>query len=435
MDSISSTGDGSDRPFDPAKVPVTAEAQLLVKEVSDLLELTQARVRRRQPNADRIHKEALAAIVSDVAYCAMRDPGKWLAVEMSKDDLTPARRRAPFLTEQFRTLIHQLSDTSVQALELRKGYRSALGSRRSTVRATPWLLKRQEELGLELSDFGRRTELLGDPLVLRSPKIRGAAVELPLPDTLQVTRLRAEMHEVNSWLSDADLEYAGCAHEDRIDLGQRFLRRIFNDGSLHRGGRLHHGFWQDMPKDQRRHFLRIEGQPIASVDFAQMSVRLAYAQVGAVPPDGDLYSIPGLGGNSREGIKRVMNAMLASDKLPTRMPQGTRSLFPSRVKIADVVEGITRSHPQLARVFGSSQGTVHQNMESRVILCAILELKALGVVALPVHDCLLTRWDQAGLVKEVMERAFEEVSGGRGQAEIELSPPAQALIRASAITS
>lgn len=293
--------------------------------------------------------------MSDLVHRSLQDPGSWLTVEMSKSDLTPARRRAPFLTEQFRALVQQLAASIVNVLELRTGFRSALGNMRSAVRASSWLLQRAEELGLSLCDFGRRQDLLGDPLVLRGPRIRGEASELPLPQTSQVVCLRQEMVEVNGWLAEADLSCLG-PEEDRIDLGHRFLRRIFNDGSLDRGGRLHHGFWQDMRKDQRLDYLRIEDQPIASVDFAQLSVRLAYLQVGAAPPHGDLYWKPELGGNSREGIKRVMNAMFASDKVPTRMPQGTRSLFPARVSIGEVVAEITRRHAPLAHLFGSSLG-------------------------------------------------------------------------------
>ncbi len=240
------------------------------------------------------------------------------------------------------------------------------------------------------------------------------------------------MAEVNGWLATADIDYAGCTVEDRIDLSQRFLRRIFNDGSLEKGGRLHHGFWQEMPKSRRLQYLRLQGQPIAAVDFAQMSVRLAYAQVGTCPPQGDLYFVPGVGG-SREGVKQVMNALLAGDKLPSRMPQGTRHHFPVRVKIEEVIEGIRMRHPALVPLFASSQWMHHQSVESRVILRSVLQLKALGIVALPIHDCLLVRYDKAEVAKEVMERAFEDVSGGKGQADVDLSPLAQVLVKQSKV--
>jgi len=427
MDATSRFTQPKDRPFDPSRIPVSAAAQQLVSEVLGRARSGEQRVRRRSHSAEGVRREAVTALVSDLACRLLREADSWLTVEMSKADLTPANRRAPFMTEGFRHLVHTLASSPVGILELRMGHKSALESIRSTVRAAPWLIGRIDALGLSLGDFGRNPSLLGDSLILRGRKVRGQALEIPVPETEEAAQLRQEMSEVNGMLAQADLSYAGCEVEDRVDLSQRFLRRIFNDASLQRGGRLYHGFWQEMGRELRSQYLRIEGQPIASVDFAQMSVHLAYAQVGTRPPEGDLYFIPGVGG-SRHGVKQVMNALLASDKVPTRMPQGTRHLFPARVKIRDVVQGIRERHPALEPLFGSSQWALHQNTESRVILRSILRLKELGLVALPVHDCLLVRYDKAQVAREVMELAFEEVSGGKGHADVDLSPSAQALV-------
>lgn len=73
-------------------------------------------------------------------------------------------------------------------------------------------------------------------------------------------------------------------------------------------------------------------------------------------------------------------------------------------------------------------------MESRVILSAVLKLKTLAVVALPIHGCLLVRWDQAESAKEVMEVAFEQVTGGKGQAEIDFSPLALSLVSQTTVS-
>ena len=58
------------------------------------------------------------------------------------------------------------------------------------------------------------------------------------------------------------------------------------------GGRLYGGFWQNL-KSCRREHIRIEGEPITVLDYGSMFTRLAYYEVGTVPPEGDLYAIPG----------------------------------------------------------------------------------------------------------------------------------------------
>jgi len=40
----------------------------------------------------------------------------------------------------------------------------------------------------------------------------------------------------------------------------------------------------------RRKFIRLEGEPVAELDFASLFLRLAYLQVDQTPPDGDLYA-------------------------------------------------------------------------------------------------------------------------------------------------
>lgn len=426
MDSTTGNRKIKDRPLDPAKVPATAEARQLVEEALARLATAERRIRKRQAVAEKIYTDASTALVSDLAYRWLREPGGWLTVEMSKADLAPGARRAPFMTEQLRELVRLMAQESVGILDFRLGHRSAAQSIRSTIRAGSWLCDRLNDLELSLADIGRREDLMGDSLTLRGPKVNGKSVDLPIPQSEVVAQLRLEMSEVNAWLAQAELAYVGDPEEDRVDVGDRYMRRIFNEGRFDRGGRLNGGFWQSLNRERRRQYVRIEGQPVAFVDFAQLSVRLAYAHAGKSPPEGDLYFVPGVGGK-RDGVKKVMNALLASDKVPTRMPQGTREYFPSTVKIAEVIEGICRQHPDLVRHFGSSQSGIHQNIESRVIIDALLRLKGLGIVSLPVHDCLIVRWDRAGVAKEVMEQSFERVSGGRGKADIELAPLAQVL--------
>lgn len=244
-------------------------------------------------------------------------------------------------------------------------------------------------------------------------------MKLAVPDTPQTRQLRAEMVAINEWIAEADLRWAGCEVSDDVDLGQRYLRRIFNDDSLERGGRLFHGFWQELKKDARQELLRIEGRPVASLDFAQLAIRIAYAQVGVDPPKGDLYVVPGVG-SSREGVKKVFNALLAADRLPTRMPQGTRQLFPRWVKVGDVIGAISLRHPSLIPLFGTAQALVHQNMESGVVVRALLALKEQGVVALPIHDCLLVKDEHAQLGQRALEEAFLEITGVKGRVEVEL---------------
>lgn len=406
-----------DRLFDPSRIPATDASRALITEVLARVQQAEQRKRKRRQADQQRHEAALTALVCDLVHRALDEPEAWLMVEMSNTELSPTTRRAPFLTEAFPRLVRLLCG-ELGIAELQPGYfQSWTGGEKTKIRVAAWLDMQIDDRELEFRDIGRDPSLMGDPLILRSTKTKGKATELSVPDTEQVRALRAQMIQINGWIAQANLSYDG---PELIDLGQRYLRRIFNDGSLDQGGRLYHGFWQEMSKDDRAS-LRIDGSPVVSLDFAQMSVRTAYALAGVDPPKGDLYDIPGANG-SREGIKLVLNALIAGDKMPTRMPRGARKHFRNNVKVTDVVRAIGRQHPVLIPLFGKAHGLSLQHWESQVIVTALLRLQAIGVVALPIHDCLLVGKDQEETAKEMLEMASLEVLGQRLRVEVEGAP-------------
>lgn len=414
------SGPPKPRMFDPSKTAATYKTKQLVSEVLARVDQAEKRQRARRKLDRERHEAAVEALVCDLVHRALGDPQAWLMVEMRKDDLSPRKRRAPFMTEAFPSLVKTLCSPDVGAAQLQPGHFSSwFGGERTTIRATLWLNSRIDELDIHYEDIGRNPSLMGDPLVLRGKKAGQAAETLPLPDTAEVRALRNEMELINSWLAQADISYVG---DGEVDLGQRYLRRIFNNGTLKEGGRLYHGFWQDLAKEDRMASLRIEGAPVVSLDFAQMSVRTAYAMAGIEPPDGDLYELPDVQG-SREGVKMVLNALLAGDRLPTRFPRGSRAHFAKRETIHSVIASIRKRHAALSGVFGMAQGLALMNLESQVIVAALMRLKDLGVVALPIHDCILVGEHRLAIAKKTLEQASRDVLGQYLRVEVEGTPP------------
>ncbi|QCO66975.1 hypothetical protein E5843_02830 [Luteimonas yindakuii] len=392
----------------------------LVSEALDRIEQVSSRRRRRREADQRIHEASVGALVSDLVHGMLFSPRQRIAVPLSKGALARTKRQVPFMTEKFADTVRAVSHERVGVADLEVGYKTALGSRRSTLFAGPWLSSRVEELEVEIGDIGRDHMLLGDPLILNSRKVGGKKHRLALPDTPLVRELQREMDEINGWLAGADIEYLFCPVSDGVDTGQRYLRRVFNNGSLDLGGRLFHGFWQGMSEEKRLTGILVGGEPVVSLDFAQMALHLAYGEVRAPVPEGDLYAIPGYAAH-RTGLKKVINALLASDGLPSRMPRGTRAHFPATVKFSHVYQAICAHHSPLAPLFGTASALRFMNTESRVIVRALLELKAKRVVALPIHDCLLVGRGHEGLAKEVLEQSFRAIAGAEGRVEVERS--------------
>jgi hypothetical protein len=279
---------------------------------------------------------------------------------------------------------------------------------------------------MEFGDFSRDPALLGEPLELRTEKVKkfldGKVVfkadKLRLPDSEQVTRMRLQMREINSWIATANLAWHGDAQEDKVDVGKRFLKRIFNNGSLEVGGRLYGGFWQPLAPSARLSSILIDDEFVVSLDFAQSALRMAYAQVGAEPPPGDLYAISGLR-SYRDETKWIINALLSSDEVHTRFPRQTRGTMPRSWKFERVYSAIARHHEPITPLFGSSSGLRFMYQESEILIRTLLRLKSMGIIALPIHDCVLVARRNGEVTKAVMEESFQEVIGVPGVVEME----------------
>ena len=121
--------------------------------------------------------------------------------------------------------------------------------------------------------------------------------------------------------------------------------RKFTLGRFDRGGRFFGGFWINLPKVVRLQGLRIDDEDVAGLDYSALNPRLAYYLAEANPPPGDAYTLPGLE-QSRDGVKRVFNAMLFKHPV-AQFPKGARKLFPSKVKCGEVTDATTARHPML----------------------------------------------------------------------------------------
>ena len=181
-------------------------------------------------------------------------------------------------------------------------------------------------------------------LILRAPKrhSNSNAEYQEYEDDKATIALRQQMTDINDWLDTADIT---CSHP-QVDPAHRRLRRIFNNSDFAQGGRLYGGFWQAMSSDERQEHILIEGDCCVELDYGQMSLAILYGLTGTKPPEGDLYdlSAEGIPTDYRKGIKTVIQALINSSKVPTKMPKGVRKHLPSRYTIKDILEVASVMH-------------------------------------------------------------------------------------------
>ena len=392
-----------------------------------------ARIRARRPADQGLHLRRVEAIVCNLAHAVLLPPptGR-IAVPLGHGLKGRSRYESPFMGKP----LSQLLDTLVALSLLDRKWRMIRGEVTS-IAPTELLASMIAEFGVQLSDFGRDE---GEEVILLSRKKRAGYGSckrefIDYSDNFSTCADREEVRRLNAFLEQSDIGFIDDGVTPLVDPFDRTMKRhhVIREGQHPRFdqcGRLYGGFWQNLKKDRRRN-IRINGEPIAVLDFRSMFPRLAYAAVGAVPPKGDLYAIPGLEGY-RSGVKLVMNALLYGDRPRCRLPRGIgvgigddwvvhsdpdgiakqcKARLPKGWTIRRLKEAILTVHPCLEETWERDLGLTLMHQESEILLAILLDLISRNIPILGLHDGLFVPQSQKVVAKEVMERKGQEMTG------------------------
>ena len=417
-----------DRPFNPWRIPISDKSKAVVAEAVTMImnyeKRFEVRKRKRRPDDQATFEATVSAVLCDLIHHHLT--GKQGAVYITRSNQVLGRKsryRSPVFGKTLRKILDLMETPEMAFVISEKGYQSDFGpAKRTTIQAGWRTLDRieQHEIGLEDLAVSPRQEVI----VLRREKEDyrdKKKKDIEYDDNSTTIRFRQQVVEINAWLASADIDFDESALVDQsriVDVNDRSLRRIFSQSRFDRGGRLFGGFWQSLRKQERREGLIIDGYGVSELDYGQMNPRIVYGLCDAQPSQLDIYEIPGFE-QHRGGIKRVMNAMLFSQKRLSRMPQGVRKEFDESHRVEDVMEAIERAHPAIRERFFTDVGYEAQFIESQILIEVLLTLKAEGIVALPIHDAILVRQDHEDRAMEVMLSAFHRHTGIDGLVSVE----------------
>lgn len=418
MPDVAEERPAKDARFTPSRIPISDATKAIVADVRRQLlnyeKHLRLRQRARTPDAQARFDRIVSAIVCDLMHAALADPGGWRHISLSKRHSGTQGVGAPFMTEERIKIIQWMSTREMDWLELEKGGVVPFGrNRQSRIRASARLRTRMDRRGIRFEDFGRDASLMGDPTELRSVKVRGNSKSVEVPTGEPAETFRAQMLRINEWLAEAQVDCFPDSEGNERDVGDRWMRRIFNNERFDQGGRLYGGFWQAMSAEDRVSDIRLAGESVVSLDFGQCGVRIAYGIAGAQPPEGDLYLVPRLA-RFREGVKVFLNAMLAQTERMKRRPAGSGKKFPRHFSIEDIESRIFEHHHAIRHLCYTGLGWTLQYMESQVLVHTMLELMKKSIPALPIHDCLLAPASTAEAVQSLMLQSFKQITGAEG---------------------
>ena len=413
------------RAFNPFLCARTDKLMALITEVQVQMSGYEAfhktRKRARRPADQVTYDRTVEAILCDLCAVELGPDNDSIHLPLSNKILrSRSRYKGTALGKTLPAILDVMSAPEMDFVVVEKGHSSFkivddelnvafAGGQQTIVQPGPKLLSRIERFGITRDDIGPAPE--EEVLVLRAPKHHSNSIakyqEYEDDETTFV--LRQQMTDINAWLSTADIT---CSHP-QMDPKHRRLRRIFNNSDFAQGGRLYGGFWQAMSSNERQEHILIEDDWCVELDYGQMSLAILYGLTGTKPPKGDLYdlSAEGIPTDYRKGIKTVIQALINSSKVPTKMPKGVRKLIPSRYSIKDILEAVARKHPAIYPQMTSGIGMQLFRKESDILVDVLITLQAKGIVALPIHDAVVVRDDNSDKAKAVMKKVFKEHTG------------------------
>ena len=380
------------------------------------------RQRHRRPQDQERFEAVVTAITCDLIHRQLTVPGAWVAVSLSKTKLGHRSRYShPAIGKTLPDILERLATPEMAFVELCKGHQGFFDeARQTTIRAGRRLLTRIKDGGLRCGDFRQCPD--EEVIILKDHKqgfwdTSGRMVEYTDDDI--TCAYRGEVQAINEWLGQADIKLDRWVVDNQaVDGKDRRLRRYFNNRSFQAGGRLFGGFWQPMSKVRRKDSIFIDGESVVTLDYGQMAPRIVYGIAGASPPAGDLYTLPGLEAH-REGVKKIMSALLYKTEPPKRFPNGTRKYFPRDIKMAHVMDKIREAHHHIADLLFSGVGFEVFFRESEILVDVLLALKQIGITALPIHDAVVVKQSAADAAAQVMKSIFTQHTGLPGHVGLE----------------
>jgi hypothetical protein len=177
-----------------------------------------------------------------------------------------------------------------------------------------------------------------------------------------------------------------------------------------RGGRLYGGFWQNLPKQERRH-LTIDGEATLELDFVSLHPTMLYAAAGHTM-EGDPYIVPGFEGVPREVGKETFNRLLNGTWSPHKAHPLTftgraKDHFKDRESFRSYVQAMRTNHALISHYLGTGRGILLQKQDGDLAIMIIRRCIDANIPVFPIHDSFIVRATDAPFLFQVMKEEAE----------------------------
>lgn len=409
------------RPLDWTRIGHDEAAESAIAHLMGVLESSEQRTRSRRP-ADRERLRAtLEAIVLDLFVAAKDDPECYLAYSRRKADYGPAAEHPSASLTSVVQVINFLQNSGYATTKpgsFSRRYNPFGGpdfgsGYRARVRAERLLIDTLEGVfGVTRQSIVPTSALAGRPIRLKvKAPARGAKKSYARFETTpEIQRMAHRVVEGNRLRAGCVFTFEGH-RPPKIHLQNVNIYRLFNNANWQEGGRFYGGWWEKLPKTDRRRIL-IDGEQTVELDYSAHHARLCYAAEG-VPLGAatDPYTVEGLDpAIYRNAIKRTFAMLLNMEhgRSPAR-PAEFKGLFPTPSEYREFVEQIERAFKPISHWLRQGRGLYMQWVDSEIADEVLARLTAERIPCLPVHDSFIVPNSSEAFLRKVMADAYRDV--------------------------
>ena len=394
----------------------------------------------------RIQKKHLKTVLLDLYLAWSEDPTLNIAAHMTEGAYSDgtvfnkgkSRYNELHIKSSTIDIVHTLHKAGL--VGLKKGWQDPDG-RSFLTRIWPEKLLIKKFKKAAFSYFDVRYQESRETIILRNEDKK----DLEYPDTFKTKEMRLLVQRYNKLLEKTFVDIQSL-DKPRIELPEnkvrkkrkkplyvhvshhdKFVRRIFNNGSFDEGGRFYGGWWQRVDEDIRSK-IRLNNVATVEIDFSSLHIILAYAEAEIdywYQNTADPYDLPVRNVDDPEHCREITKLLfLLSLNASTEISlfKAFRSeldytsypySFPDDV-LSELLCTIKESHPDIVDLICSGAGLKLMNIDSAICAYVISDFVETDTPILTVHDSFIVPFGEEDRLLRLMKEGFNVVTRKTG---------------------
>lgn len=306
--------------------------------------------------------------------------------------------------------------------------------RASRIRATEKLIDlmvKEHHVTSRMAEKAPYTECI---ILLASERQTGRLEQVPYQDTPETRRMRGDLYRYNNLLRRTFIDIpiirpaGGSAGPERgpviIDRHDRFIRRIFRNGSWDGGGRFCGGWWCKLPGAWRLQ-IQMDRSPVVEAVFAGLPIVILYALAGInywKAMNRDPYRIAGLEHSERMGnlLRLVLSALMhaRSGESLVRAVREEISLNPGEygwaaggnVELEEVIGKLCAAHSPISGFLLAGRGLNLRNVATLTAEYVIGRMTREEIPVLCLPDAYIVQIQHRNRLHQRMREGFRQAA-------------------------